>query len=297
MIEFPPFRLDTVNECLWHRRDSGADERILLPPKAFFVLRYLVEHAGRLVTEDELLRAVWPKAYVQPEAVKAQIYTLRSVLGDDARAPRYIETLPRRGYQFIATTEDRLKADATVTATRAHRPLVGRDRALAELRTGMLVASGGRRQIVFVTGEPGIGKTALLDELQRQTVRDLPSIRIARGQCIEGYGGMEAYFPMLEALGHLSAGPAAASIIETLALQAPTWLVQFPAFLKPEHRKTLQREIEGATRERMLREICVALETLVLQIPLLLIFEDMQWGDHATVDLISALAQRRAVAT
>src|SRR5208283_4084999 len=60
MKEFPPFWLDTVNECLWRRRDDGDDEQIRLSPKAFAVLRYLVEHAGRLVTQDELLDALWP---------------------------------------------------------------------------------------------------------------------------------------------------------------------------------------------------------------------------------------------
>jgi DNA-binding response OmpR family regulator len=66
MIVFPAFRLDGVNQCLWRRRDSGDDERIPLPLKAFSALRYLVEHAGRLVTKDELLEAVWPGIYVQP---------------------------------------------------------------------------------------------------------------------------------------------------------------------------------------------------------------------------------------
>ena len=70
--EFPPFRLDTTNQCLWRRRDSGDEERILLRPKSYAVLRYLVERAGRLVTEDELLEAVWPEVYVEPQAVKSQ---------------------------------------------------------------------------------------------------------------------------------------------------------------------------------------------------------------------------------
>ena len=61
MQDFPPFRLDPVNQCLWRRRETAPDERILLPPKAFAVLRYLVAHAGRLVTQEELLEAVWPE--------------------------------------------------------------------------------------------------------------------------------------------------------------------------------------------------------------------------------------------
>ena len=66
MKEFPPFRLDTVNQCLWRHMDTGNDERILLTPKAFAVLRHLVQHAGRLVTQNELLDAVWPDTHVEP---------------------------------------------------------------------------------------------------------------------------------------------------------------------------------------------------------------------------------------
>jgi DNA-binding winged helix-turn-helix (wHTH) protein len=58
MKEFPPFRLDSTNQCLW-RREAGREERVLMAPKAFAVLDYLVEHAGRLVTHGELLEAVW----------------------------------------------------------------------------------------------------------------------------------------------------------------------------------------------------------------------------------------------
>src|SRR6266540_4044606 len=86
MREFPPFRLDTVNQCLW-RGDGVAEERILLAPRAFALLRYLVEHPGRLVTHDELLEALWPKTYVQPEVLKSHIAVIRAVLGDDARKP------------------------------------------------------------------------------------------------------------------------------------------------------------------------------------------------------------------
>ena len=65
---FPPFRLDTANQCLWRSTEAGADERILLTPKSFEVLRYLVEHAGRLITQRELLDAVWPDTFIEPRA-------------------------------------------------------------------------------------------------------------------------------------------------------------------------------------------------------------------------------------
>jgi hypothetical protein len=77
MKELALFRLDTVNQCLWRHRADGDDERISLAPKAFGVLRYLVEHAGRLVTQNELLEALWPDTFVQPEVIKSHILGLR----------------------------------------------------------------------------------------------------------------------------------------------------------------------------------------------------------------------------
>src|SRR6202030_4326009 len=103
-----------------------------------------------------------------------------------------------------------------------------------------------------------------------RTAIDFPEIRIARGQCVEGYGGKEAYYPILEFLSQLCGIPGGDVVVQTLTRQAPTWLVQFPALIKNEQREMLQREIIGATRERMLREIGEALETIASENPLLL---------------------------
>ena len=290
--EFPPFRLDRHNQCLWRRREIGGDERILLAPKAFSLLSYLVERAGRLVTETELLEAVWPGLCVQSEAVKSQLYTIRRVLGDNPKAPRFIETLPRRGYRFVAPVDEVAEGDSTASAGAAGR-LAGRDRALGELRECLDAASNGQRQIVFVAGEPGIGKTALVDEFVRRSKSEAPGLRVARGQCIQASGSTEPYYPMLDALGRLCRSRSAASIIEILATDAPTWLVQFPSLLNNEHRRILQQEILGTTRERMLREIGTALQNMAADAPLLLIFEDLQWADPSTVDLISVVARGR----
>jgi AAA ATPase domain len=139
-------------------------------------------------------------------------------------------------------------------------------------------------------------KTAFAEEFQRQIALAEHSTRIAHGQCIEGYGIKEAYGPMLDALGHLCRGPQAERIVQILSEEAPTWLAQLPSLLTSEHREILQREILGATRERMLRGIGGALESITADTALLLVFEDLQWVDDSTVDLISALARRRTSA-
>ncbi len=268
---------------------------MLLAPKAFAVLRYLVEHPGRLVTHAELLEALWPKTYVQPEVLKSHIAAIRAVLGDDARKPIFIETLSRRGYRFIAPVTEGASASSSAASGPA-KALVGRGGQLAELHQCLGRMSKGERQIVFVTGEPGIGKTAVADAFIGRAATEAPDIRIARGQCIEGYGSKEAYYPVLEALSGLYRGGGGDAIIQILAAQAPTWLVQFPALLTPDRGEILRREVLGATRERMLREIGDALDAIASRSPLLIVFEDLQWVDYSTVDLISVLARRRTTA-
>src|SRR5499426_1566842 len=95
---FADFRLDPDNACLWRGTQS-----IALTPKAFEVLHYLVTHPDRLVTKDTLLDAVWPETAVSDAVVRIAIGELRRALGDMARAPQLIATVPRRGYRFLAT--------------------------------------------------------------------------------------------------------------------------------------------------------------------------------------------------
>ena len=283
MKAFGSFRLDTLDQCLW--RDGV---RIALTPKVFAVLCHLVDHPGRLVTQDELLGAIWPDTYVQPEILRKYILELRKVLGDDPKSPRYIETLPKRGYRFLAPLEE-----APLMPAPAGMPgPVGRDHELAGLQGHLRSALQGQRQLVLVTGEAGVGKSTLLDAFE-QRLAGHGGMRIARGQCVEGFGGKEAYYPILDAFGQLIRGPGAEGIIQILASQAPTWLIQFPSLLKAEQREALQREILGATRERMVREICQALEVLTSADPLVLVLEDLHWADPSTLDLISAVARRR----
>jgi DNA-binding winged helix-turn-helix (wHTH) protein len=297
MKVFVPFRLDILNQCLWRRRDTGPEERILLSPKTFLVLAYLVENAGRLVTHDELLKAVWSDSVVEPQAVKRHVLTVRSALGDRPKNSLFIETMPRRGYRFIAPVSGPVASSSpVVSAEPAQGTLVGRGGALGALHEAWRRALSGERQIVLITGEPGIGKTALAEEFQRRVAVGERSVRIVHGQCSEGYGSKEAYGPMLDALGQLCRGPQAEPIIQILSTEAPTWLAQLPALLTREHRATLQREILGATRERMVREIGDALDSITTETALLLMLEDLHWVDDSTVDLISALARRRTPA-
>ena len=116
MKSFRSFRLDTVNHCLWR-----GEKRVSLPPKAFDVLRYLVEHADRLVTQEEILEELWSETYVNPEVVKKYVLEIRKVLGDQSSKPAFIATFPRRGYQFIAPVHEEMASAARVRQRQQQR--------------------------------------------------------------------------------------------------------------------------------------------------------------------------------
>ena len=143
------FRLDTANHLLWRNGD-----RVPLAPKGFDVLAYLVEHAGRVVTQDEILEALWSETYVNPEVLRKYILEIRRALGDRPNNPEFIETLPKRGYQFIAAVTDESMAE---------RPDVLTSHATEEQETekndGPAIARSKREGL---SGKRGLWKLALV---------------------------------------------------------------------------------------------------------------------------------------
>ena len=109
---------------------------------------------------------------------------------------------------------------------------------------------------------------------------------------MEQYGAGEGYLPVLEAPGRWATTPEGA-VVEILRRYAPTWLVQLPALLTDPDLDAVQRRAQGATRERMLRELVEAVDVLSRNAPLVLVLEDLHWSDSATVDLLGMLARRR----
>jgi len=99
--EFGPFRLDAAERQLWH-----ADELVPLTPKAFDLLQALVEQQGHLIDKEQLLKAVWPDAFVEEANLSHNISQIRRILGDGENGQRYIETVPKRGYRFVGAVRE-----------------------------------------------------------------------------------------------------------------------------------------------------------------------------------------------
>ncbi len=297
LLSFGLYRLDLHTGQVWRGK-----QEVRLTRKAASVLCYLVERGGQVVTKEELFRAVWPGTVVSDAALTACIKELRKALRDVAQASRYIETAHRRGFRFIAPLATIIPPDqslqskvqsqhAALRIPHAAPALVGRETELAQLHHWFDTALRGERQLVFVTGEPGIGKTTLVEAFLASLAAD-EQVWSARGQCIDHYGAGEAYLPIFTALGRLCQESGGQQLRAILAQYAPTWCLQLPALLTNSDLEALHRKTAGATRERMLRELAEAIEVATRARPLVLVLEDLHWSDMSTLDWLALVARR-----
>jgi DNA-binding winged helix-turn-helix (wHTH) protein/tetratricopeptide (TPR) repeat protein len=281
MIVFPPFRLETDQERLWK-----GETQLVLRRKPFAILRYLAAHPKKLVTHEELLAQVWRGAVVSDSAMRSHLHELRQVLGEGV-----IETVIGRGYRFVAELRDGAAARGAPEAAPADPLVVGREAEIEQLRAALERARGGRRQLCFVTGEPGIGKSTLVRTFLAGL--DARTLFIGRGACFEQHGTPEPYLAIIEALGALVRSARGAQTAAALVRHAPTFAAQVPHLLGDEQLAEVRRRAAGGNESRQLRELSEAFEALCSQDPFVLVLEDMQWSDVATIDLLSLLGQRQ----
>ena len=292
IYEFGLFRLDPAE-----RRLLREGRPIALRAKIFDTLCILVEAHGRLVDKEELIRRVWPEAVVEEGNLAHNVSVLRKTLGEPATGQKYVETVPGRGYRFVGDVREIQQPESgpwhefSVQASKPAFGLVQRRNELERLDQCFEQALGGTRQVVFISGEAGIGKTALADAFAEQA-RRRTGLWYGHGQCLDHRGPVEPYMPVLEALSRMCRGTSGEDLIDFLARCAPTWLVQMPWLLTSDKLEILQRAAVGSTRDRMLREIVESLDILTAGKPMLLMLEDLQWADPSTVDLIARLAHR-----
>jgi serine/threonine protein kinase/pimeloyl-ACP methyl ester carboxylesterase/tetratricopeptide (TPR) repeat protein len=221
---------------------------------------------------------------------------------------RLLEKDPARRYEdapSLAVALESLRAEVTAPSgspqpdtplpqrapMRSHALLVGRTTELRQLGDLFRAACRGARQLAFITGEPGIGKSSLIRMFLEQ-VQVPGQVSIGRGQCLDQRGAGEPYMPVLEALGRLCREQGGAELIGLLERYAPTWLAQMPSLLGAARLESVQRRAFAPTRERMLREMVEALEAFTEHRPLALVLEDLHWSDPSTLDLLTALAHR-----
>ncbi len=284
-IVFGPFRLDLRRMALFR-----GEEPVEIQARPLEVLAYLSRRPGQVVDKQEILTGVWRDTHVSRTTLRVCIRNIRDALGESADAPRFIETVGRSGYRFggLLGTRGELRATPEVRAS-LRSLLVGRGEDLRQLEECLDAARTGHRQIVFVAGPAGVGKTSVLRRFV-ETARQDGMLRAAEGQCTEQQSEAEPFGPVLEALSRLCRSNG--EVIPILRRHAPCWLAQLPGTLDEEAMASVERRAAASTTARMLREIAEALEAMTVTRPLVLVLEDVHWSDASTLDLLAHVGQR-----
>jgi DNA-binding winged helix-turn-helix (wHTH) protein/tetratricopeptide (TPR) repeat protein len=314
---FGPFRLDMEAAILFR-----GTEPIALGRRAVALLGVLVERPGALISKDALMEAAWSGLAVEDSNLTVQIAALRRVLGE-AGGANWIETMPRRGYRFVGPavrsgdTKDPAASAGPYAAehfaktakpeqselmngeqdlrilpppndARSHL-MVGRVAPLEILDRTTQRMLAGQRQVAFVTGEAGIGKSAFIEMAVERLSHQ--GVDLLCGRCTERFGTDEAFLPLIDALATRGRTTGGAELLAAIRAHAPTWMLQMPGFMDANERAAFQREAFGATRERMLREFCDLVEALSVNRPWAIVLEDLHWSDFATLDVLSRFAR------
>ncbi len=257
-----------------------------LPPKALKILWTLAARAGCVVTKAELMSTCWPETAVGEDALSFQISCVRSALGDASRNPTYIETVHRLGYRFRAP-EPSTEAHSVAELARP-RHLLDRERELLALERSLARARASEPQFIFVGGEAGQGKTALIDHF----VAGLRDALIGRARCVDLSVGNETFLPLLDALGAMCRESEGESFVSVLARYAPSWLGRLPWATDPQQQRALS-SLGVVGPARMLRELADALLAAACERLVVLVLEDIHAADEGSVtDLFALLASR-----
>jgi DNA-binding winged helix-turn-helix (wHTH) protein/TolB-like protein/Flp pilus assembly protein TadD len=155
LYEFGEFQLDAAERCLLR-----AGEPVSLTPKAFDTLLLLVSRSGHIVEKDELLREVWPDAFVEEATVAQNIFTLRKALGQAPEGQRFIETIPKRGYRFVANVRE-VRNDEAILVLEKHTRTEIVTEEVSD--TGEATGEGGRTHVVYQQTSAPEGWPAVFD--------------------------------------------------------------------------------------------------------------------------------------
>ncbi|MGH9768846.1 MAG: serine/threonine-protein kinase PknK, partial [Blastocatellia bacterium] len=174
------------------------------------------------------------------------------------------------------------------------RNSVGREKERAEILSAFNGAAGGRSLLLCVAGEPGMGKTTLVDDCLAEIAGGARPCSIARGRCSERLAGNEAYLPILEALENLLY-ERTGTLARAMRLLAPTWYAQI-ASLSPDNSSDARvlSDIKSASQERLKRELSNFLEEASKLQPVAIFLDDLHWADESTTDMLVYLSGKFA---
>jgi predicted ATPase/DNA-binding winged helix-turn-helix (wHTH) protein len=300
--ELGAFQIHCSERVLWH----GA-RRLHLTGKPFELLVLLVQNAGHTLDKRALLNALWPDVAVDENNIAVAVRTVRRVLQEREPGSVFIETVPRRGYRWVQPA--RAIPAPLVVGTRSgvptvslagsavgppDEPFVGREPELQALETRWAGARSGAGGSVFISGELGMGKSALVRRFEALARASTPELLVLRGQSEQLLGSAEPYLPWLDALRAALSGPARNVWLQALQQHAPAWCTYLPTIFEPLARPLEHAGNAPAWQRPSLgpRELVEALHSVAQACPLLVVLEDLHWADASSVDVLRLLATR-----
>ncbi len=248
------------------------------------------QHPYSAASHLAVLQAILTEAPVPPSRLKPEIprmledLMLRMLAKDPGRRPTAQEILETVGQADVRNLKQSL-----ATAARPQRFTVGHIAEQTELRRGYECAIKGQGIFLCISGEPGIGKTTLVNDFLDEVSGEESCV--GRGRCSERLAGAEAYLPILEALEDLIHSADGSQWARILIQCAPTWYVQITSSSQ-DPADSLRAQTAGASQDRMKREITTFFQEVSRVKPLILFFDDLHWVDVSTLDIISYLADR-----
>ncbi|MED6335901.1 MAG: AAA family ATPase [Planctomycetota bacterium] len=264
-----------LDETLFELLREG--QVVALEPKVFDVLRHLVASRDQVLSKDELFQRVWPGEYVTESVLHRCIHLARKAIGDGEHK-RLLTTVRGRGYRFVGTVSTR---DAT-TPPEPGQPadstppadlFLGREAVMAEMRTAFAEAAEGAGRVVLLVGDPGIGKTRVIEE----SIRELreSGVFVSMGRCLEEEGS-PAFWPWIQVLRGLGGGdPRASELLERM-----------------EGAAVQEETDESALRQRfrLFDDFARLLAFRTREQPWVLVIDDLHWADLPSLLLFEHLA-------
>jgi DNA-binding winged helix-turn-helix (wHTH) protein/tetratricopeptide (TPR) repeat protein len=312
--EFGAFQLDCGERLLWH-----LGRRLDVRGKPFEMLALLVKSAGHTLTKEVLLNALWPDVAVHENNIAVAVRTIRRALQEHAPDAVFIETVPGRGYRWVQPTRAivaprvstpqrsapallaRASQDAFARSLPAlapgfarEEPFVGREPELQGLQARWAGAQTGAGGVVFISGELGMGKSALLQRFLGLAIASTPESLLLAGHCQQLLGSAEPYLPWLESLRVALTGPARARWVQALRQYAPAWRARLPTSFEPGEQPADADGRAPVWEQPSLgpRELVEAILSVASEHSLLLALEDLHWADASSVDVLRLLLAR-----
>jgi DNA-binding winged helix-turn-helix (wHTH) protein len=279
LFEFDDFVLD---ESAYELRRGGAELKV--DPKVIDVLAYMLRRPGQLVTKRELVAHVWEGRTLSETVLTGAVSKLRKALGSEA-GDKLIVNVYGRGYRFAGAVKSRgsLRPPSASTNEVVPEPaggvlFVGRRAPLARIERALNEVRQGRGRILAVAGEPGIGKTELAEvSVRRASALGVPS---AWGHCRAG-DGSPPFWPIIQALRSALGAASTAKARDAVGSALST--------LTPE---STQHGALGAeaVSYRVFDIVANAIRALTEDEALVLVLDDLQWADAASLRFLSYLA-------